>query len=198
MPYWQIPICIIGDFDEAIRYAEISLKVRRNASAYIALGKAYGTKGDYSRAAHSLKRALEMNPMAAEANFEIGKNLVRQERFEEARPYFLSEVKLWDIASRKAVPSRVYLSLLDMALGHSAVGWDTKAIELLRHTSIGLTFQIQGGSAVVTEVKAPSAAGRAGLKRGDRIIKVNGQTVERWDRERVFHSLYVEEGVPFI
>lgn len=190
--------CITGNLDEAIKYAEVSLKVQRNALAYVALGKAYRARGDYGKAIQSLKRALEIDPMAPEANFEIGKALAEQERFEEARPYFLKEVEVRGASSRKAVPSLICLSLVDLAIGDfsKAAVWATEAINLLRYSPIGFTFQLVGDSVIVTEVKSSSPAEKAGLKKGDKILKVNGQPIEGWGRDRVFQSFHVEEGEP--
>lgn len=190
--------CVVGRYDEAVKYAEASLKVGRNALAYLALGKAYAAKRDYGRAVQSLKKALEVDPMATHVHFEMGKIFVRQERFEEAKSCFLKEIRLSNVSSSQMALRLTYLSLVNLALGDldGAVDAATKAIAHLRLSRLGFTTQLLGGRPIVADVESLSAAEKAGLKTGDKILQVNGQRTEGWDHEKAFYSLSPEEGVP--
>jgi len=50
---------------------------------------------------------------------------------------------------------------------------------------IGMWYELRGGGVAVTRVLAESPAARAGLRRGDEVVKIQGEDVKTMDEDRV-------------
>ncbi|MCS7164319.1 MAG: tetratricopeptide repeat protein [Thermodesulfovibrio sp.] len=185
-----------GKFDEAIKYAEMSLKIQKNSTAYMALGRIYSAKGEKIKAIDNFKKALEINPKETTANFEIGVILAEQEKFREAQKAFLKEIERVGDKSIEAAPSLLFVSILDLDLGNYAgsLNSSTKVIELLQFSGIGARVEIAGKYPVIREVTESAPAQKAGLEVGDRILKINGQSTEGWDGNKIIQNLRGPEG----
>jgi len=92
------------------------------------------------------------------------------------------------IAISRVIP-RLVLSYYNMGRYDDALSAVNKAISLQVRPMVGVSVDIEGGFLVVDGLVEDGAAEKAGIKKGDKIVKVNGVSTKGWDLEKFLQSL---------
>ncbi|NPV82467.1 MAG: PDZ domain-containing protein [Candidatus Aminicenantes bacterium] len=198
-------------YDKAIEEAEASLKLeaeRGQYESYAILGRAQLGKRNYVEAIKALGQAAVLAEKECRESRELWDRFFRQEQqqpasdcrlfrvpYEQAIVYALLCLEEYDRAE-KGAEALVRVAASDpynyawQAFASAALGKFDKAAELADQSLAlfkrrGIGAGIAKGEIYpqVISVQAGTPAGRAGLKKGDRIIAVNGQDL-RFFREQ--------------
>jgi tetratricopeptide (TPR) repeat protein len=103
-PFSQDPV---AQAEEAVRLATVP---SQKAAAYVALGRAYFTKGEEDKAEAALKSAIDLDPANVDAHLELGQLRVFQHKVPEAEAEFRQAVRVApDSAAANATLAEVLL-----------------------------------------------------------------------------------------
>jgi Tfp pilus assembly protein PilF len=80
----------VAQAEEAVRLASVP---SQKAAAYVALGRAYFTKGEEDKAESALKSAIGLDPSNADAHLELGQLRIFQHKAPEAEAEFRQAVR---------------------------------------------------------------------------------------------------------
>lgn len=174
-------------YDEAITAAKMAIELKPNARAYNSLGRAYSEKGKYDVAIQSYRKGIEIAPDWAPLHKGIGYAHLLKKEFKEATQAFNKAVELEP--TNVIFISRLVLSYYNMGRYDDALSGVNKAISLQERPRAGLFFAFEEGLPVVVGLMAGGAAEKAGIKKGDKIVKVNGISTKGWDLEKFSQSL---------
>jgi tetratricopeptide (TPR) repeat protein len=89
-PAYSLPQDQVVQAEEAIRLAAAP---SQKAAAYVALGRAYFTKGEEDKAESALKAAIGLDPANADAHLELGQLRIFQHKVPEAEAEFRQAVR---------------------------------------------------------------------------------------------------------
>jgi tetratricopeptide (TPR) repeat protein len=81
----------VAQAEEAVRLAAVP---SQKAAAYVALGRAYFTKGEEDKAESALKSAIDLDPTNADAHLELGQLRIVQHKLPEAEAEFRQAVRV--------------------------------------------------------------------------------------------------------
>jgi len=81
----------VAQAEEAVRLAAVPSE---KAAAYVALGRAYFTKGEEDKAESALKSAIGLDPANADAHLELGQLRIIQHKVPEAEAEFRQAVRV--------------------------------------------------------------------------------------------------------
>lgn len=172
-------------YPEGIAAAKKAIESNPNdPGAYEVLGLIYMDKGDWREAERSFKKALEVDPKRTPAAFLLGRLYVKLGRYEEAAQVF------------SKLRARAFMGLPSLHLGRFAevVEYETQFIHESTAAGIGIGLKVDKEFLLVTEVEPSSPADRAGLKVGDRIVKIDGRSTKGWGLEEASKAIRGEEG----
>jgi tetratricopeptide (TPR) repeat protein len=180
-------------YDEAITAAKRSIELGVSShSGYDNLGYAYGKKREYGKALEAYKAAINIAPTIAHYPSEKGNLLSVMKEYAEAAKAYQKAVDLQ--------PSNTgYLTRL--AIAHCTAGQFDRAVEsaakiisLLTYSGIGVVLANELSYPAVKEVSPDGPAQKAGLKAGDKIIKIGRDSTKGWDLAKAHESLRGKPG----
>jgi 4-amino-4-deoxy-L-arabinose transferase-like glycosyltransferase/TolA-binding protein len=108
-----------GNYDQAIKYQELSIEHYANADAYNNLASCYKKKKDYDKALEYYAKADETNPKYSASRFNAGLVYFELEQYGKAIPKFREAINIYPNYSRakeKLAFSLVYTGQFDEAV----------------------------------------------------------------------------------
>jgi tetratricopeptide (TPR) repeat protein len=173
-----------GQYDDAITAAKQAVALQSTlASAHHYIGISYGKKKQYPDAIASLRRAIELAPKEAGNNFMwIGDLYFEQDLFAEAIPAYVkaSELAPENVYAAKGLAASYYF----MGRYDDAIPFATRAIEHSSVTGLGLNISEGGTFPWVAGTVENGPAARAGIKMGDTIVAIDGQSTRDWGMQK--------------
>ncbi|MCX8070154.1 MAG: tetratricopeptide repeat protein, partial [Thermodesulfovibrionales bacterium] len=187
-------------------------------SDYISLANLSRLTKNYAEAITFTKKALEMDPKSVASYALLGLIYKEQKKYKEAlnnfekarghRPkdlfYYQKLYELYleieDYNSAINVLNKALnispnntLLLTDLANAYLLDGRFKEAIEHTKNifstSGIGIMIDVVEKYPVVRKIVEPSPAHKAGLQVGDRILKINGQSIEGWEKNKIIRDL---------
>lgn len=175
-------------YDEAITAAKRAIELQpTNAGAYTNLGYAYSGKGQYDVAIESYKKGIKIDPNFVPLHNKLGYAHFLKKEFKEAAQAYNKAVEL----EPNNLGNILWLALSYYNMGRydDALSAVNKAISLQVRPMVGISFAIEGRFPVVHGLMAGGVAEKAGIKKGDKIVKVNGVSTKGWSLEKVVQSM---------
>ncbi len=175
-------------YDEAITAAKRAIELKSdNADAYNNLGSAYGMKKQYNEAMKALKKAIEIDPKKDMAYSWMGRFLIEQNAYNEAVETYKKGIEA--APSNPDLRESLATAYYRMGRYDDAIESANKAIELQTITGIGITIEVKRGYPVVKGVVNNGPAKKADIQAGDKIIEIDGKSIEGWNIEKVVQGL---------
>jgi tetratricopeptide (TPR) repeat protein len=187
----------LNQYNNAIKAGTRAIELDfSNDYAHFELAYAFFKTKQYKNAVKAYKKAIELNPENPTYYSRWGALLGNSgdtagavEQYEKAvslRPdngtYFLNLAASYYTQGR-------YNDALDAV---------DKTVPLMSFVGIGADLQIVENYPVVTTVFDPSPAKKAGIKTGDKIIKVDGKTIKGWKLNDVISNIKGQEGTSVV
>lgn len=173
-----------NQYDEAITAAKRSIELNPGAFAYTELGYAYEKKEKYTEAIRALKKALKLDPTYVKGYEHLGSCLEKTDKYDEAVQSYIDGIKNGGSLQQP-------LALLYYRLGRydEAIANATAAIDKQTFQGIGLIFNSNDDFPVATVIINNGPALKAGLKIGDRIVEIDGESTKGWRQEKIVEHL---------
>lgn len=168
-----------NQYNEAIVAAKRSIELKENAFAYNNLGYAYEEKEKYTEAIGAWKKALKLDSTSLESYGHLGYCLEKIEKYDEAVQSYTDGIKNGGSLQQPLASLYYRLGKYDEAIANATV-----AIEKETYQGIGLSNDIKDGFPIVTEVGKNGPAFKAGVKIGDRIVEIDGESTKGWSEEK--------------
>lgn len=174
----------LGQYDEAITAAKRAIELKPdNANVYNNLGAAYGMNKQYAEAIKALKKAIEIDPKLSNPYNWMGRFLMEQDAYNEAAEAYKKGIEA--APSNPNLREALAVAYYRMGRYDDAIESANKAIELQTITGIGITIDVKSGYSVVKGVMNNGPAKKADIQAGDKIIEIDGKSIEGWNIEKV-------------
>lgn len=170
--------------DEAITAAKRSIEIKPGAFAYTELGFAYEKKEKYAEAIFVFKKALALDPTYVKTYEHLGYCLEKRDKYTEAIQAYSDGIKNGGSLQQPLASLYYRLGYYDEAIVNA-----TKAIEKETIQGIGLQSEIKDGFPIVISVTKNAPALKAGVKIGDRIVEIDGESTKEWDMNKLVQRL---------
>ncbi len=181
----------LKQYDDALTAAKRSIEVKPTGFAYSTLATIYTDKKQYIDAIAAYKKAIELAPKNISHYFSLSNLYSAKEDYAGA---IAVNQKAQALAPENAyIPYAIASFYMYMGKYDEAIGSLNKSISLRTVTGVGLEIAVEENDPVVKNVKEGPAK-RAGVQAGDRIIRINGQSTDGWDINKVVQHLKGTEG----
>ncbi|MGC8814556.1 tetratricopeptide repeat protein [Dictyoglomus sp.] len=185
----------MGEYEKAIASAKKAIEVEpQNTFGYSALGLIQKKIGQKSEAIKSFKKVIELTPERPEPYHLIARIYLDGENYEAAIDILRKSLQL----NKDDFEALLLLSGAHLVTGnyHEVLDFSSRAIELNTIIDVGMGIKLSADKSYleVESIINSGPADRAGIKAGDKIIKIDGRSTEGWDVNKVVSSLRGEEG----
>ncbi|BAU23147.1 hypothetical protein THC_0756 [Caldimicrobium thiodismutans] len=182
------------NYTEAIAAAKRALELSPDESdAYAVLGLLYKEQGHYKEAENYFKKAIELDSKQRHS-YKLAELYLENENYKAAIEFLRKSLEL----KKDNFEVLLLLSIAYMNTGNygEALDFSNRAIELATVTGIGVRIKLSDDKSYpeVVSIVSSGPADRAGIKVGDKITKIGGQSIKGWDINRVMQALKGDEG----
>lgn len=167
-----------------------------NDSAHFELACAFFKTKQHKNAVMAYKKAIELDPENPNYYSRWGALLGNSRDYAGAAEQYEKAVSLEP--NNLKYRSGVYLAYYEQGRYDDALDAVDKTVPLMSFAGIGADLQIVEKYPVVTTVFDPSPAKKAGIKAGDKIIKVDGKTIKGWKLNDVISGIKGQEGTSVV
>jgi len=187
----------LNQYTDARKFGEFAIeRDNRNGYAHFQLAWAFFKIKYHELAVRHYERAIKYDPKDPTYYNGWGVLLIDSENYAGAVEQFKKAVSL-------KPNNRTYLSNLAGAFYRQgkydeALNTVDKTVLLMSFAGIGADLQIVEIYPVVTTVDDPSPAKKAGIKAGDKIIKIDGKTIKGWKLNDVISDIKGQEGTSVV
>ncbi|HHW20393.1 tetratricopeptide repeat protein [Thermodesulfovibrio thiophilus] len=195
---WRVVLALANlsrlskDYNLAISAARNAIKLQNSFEAYFVLGLTYEEMKQYHEAINNFKKTIELRPQILSAYQHLSEIYLLQENY-------IQNVNLWGKAI--TVFSNNWHPYFQLAIAYAHTGKykdaitnANKAIELSTITGIGISIAIENDFPVVKKIVESGPAKKAGIEVGDKIVKINGQSIKGWDINKIVQNIRGAEG----
>jgi tetratricopeptide (TPR) repeat protein len=185
-------------YDETIAACKRALELKGDhATAFNYLGAAYGKKKQYPESMNALQRAIELNPKDPNNYSLMGYFYIEYDAYAEAITVYKKAIAL-----APDVPD-LYdgLSLANYYSGRydDAIASANTAIDLTTIPGgIGISISVKDGLPFVSNVMSVGPGKMAGIKTGDKITEIDGNSTKGWDVKRVVQDIKGTAGTQIV
>lgn len=169
-------------YDESITAAKQAISIQpTHATAHNIAGASYEEKGAVQEAMAFFRKAAELAPKEPENYIRLGNLLLREKRPTEALSAYSKAV---EVAPENALAlNGVGVTYYLMGRYDEAIPYVSRAIEASTTNGIGINVSGGGTFPMIAGVVDGLPAAKAGLKKGDAVIAVNGQSTRDWGND---------------
>jgi tetratricopeptide (TPR) repeat protein len=186
-----------GDTDEALTAAKKALEIKPNWEAQQVMGDVFYARRQYAEAIDAYRSALASEPKRQSLYRSLGLAQFAAGDYEAALATFTKE--------NEVVPGDLegffQIGVIEARLGRydKALATFDSAVQRMTGVNLGIPWNNYDGFWSVDRLVPgdPGVVGpakEAGLKAGDRILKVNGQPTRGWEGKKFYEAVAGEEG----
>ena len=188
---------MVGQYDKAIAATKRAVEMQpQDAESYDNLGYVYGKKKQYDKAFKAFRKSIEINPQNHAACSNYGQFLAEKRDYAEATEQYKKAVSLQP--NNRAYLSRLSSAYYRQGKYDEALDATNKAIFPMSLVGIGSQIHIVEDYPVVYSVFESGPAEGAGIKAGDKIIKIDGKSTKGWKIEEIVSNLRGQEGAQVV
>ena len=185
----------VDQHDDALAAAKRGIELEPDWFADMALGEVYAARKQFDEAIAAFRKAIENSPERWDIHMKLGQAFLAKNDYDGAVGAY---TKAAELAPND--PSLPYgLGTIHARAGKfdEAIASLDKAIGLVTPVRIGVYIVIEKDQPVLREpIEGP--AKEAGLKAGDRLVKIDGQSTKGWDINKTSQSLRGEENTQVV
>ncbi|MBW2632250.1 MAG: tetratricopeptide repeat protein [Deltaproteobacteria bacterium] len=187
----------LNQYNNAIKAGKRAIELDfSNDYAHFELAYAFFKTKQYKNAVKAYKKAIELDPKVPNYYSRWGALLGNSGDYAGAAEQYEKAVSLEP--NNLKYRSGVYLAYYEQGRYNDALDAVDKTVPLMSFAGIGADLQIEENYPVVTTVFDPSPAKKAGIKAGDKIIKVDGKTIKGWKLNDVISDIKGQEGTSVV
>ena len=187
----------LNQYNNAIKAGTRAIELDfSNDYAHFELAYAFFKTKQYKNAVKAYKKAIELDPKVPNYYSRWGALLGNSGDYAGAAEQYEKAVSLEP--NNLKYRSGVYLAYYEQGRYDDALDVVDKTVPLMIFAGIGADLQIVENYPVVTTVFDPSPAKKAGIKAGDKIIKVDGKTIKGWKLNDVISDIKGQEGTSVV
>ena len=187
----------LNQYNNAIKTGTRGIEVNfNNDRAHFELAYAFFKTKQYKNAVKAYKKAIELNPGNPTHYNRWGDLLVDRGDYAGAAEQYEKAVSLNPYNLKYL--SDLYIACYWQGRYDNALDAADKTVLLLSFAEMGVDLQIVENYPVVTSVSDPSPVKKAGIKAGDKIIKVDGKTIKGWKLNDVISDIKGQEGTSVV
>jgi len=188
---------MIGQYDKAITATKRAIEMNpQDPYSYDNLGYVYGKKKQYDKAFKAFRKSIEINPQNHATCSNYGQFLAEKRDYAEATEQYKKAVSLQP--NNRAYLSRLSSAYYRQGKYDEALDATNKAIFPMSLVGIGSQIHIVEDYPVVYSVFESGPAEGAGIKAGDKIIKIDGKSTKGWKIEEIVSNLRGQEGAQVV
>jgi len=185
----------VDQHDDALAAAKRGIELEPDWYAYMVLGELHTARKQFDEAIAAFRKAIENSPESWDLHAVLGQAFLAKNDYDGAVGAY---TKAAELAPND--PSLPYgLGTIHARAGKfdEAIAALDKAIGLVTPVRIGVYIVIEKDQPVLREpIEGP--AKEAGLKAGDRLVKIDGQSTKGWDINKTSQSLRGEENTQVV
>lgn len=166
-------------YDEAIAAVNRAIEINPSDFPYSVLRSIYEKQGKLEQAVVAGEKAIELNPKVINHYFNLSNIYSRLEDY-HSNIAILKKAQEVD-PNDFNIPLAIGDEYSEMGKYNDAIASLNKAIELATITGIGIS--ITENYPVVKNVIESGPAKRGGIEVGDKIVKINDQSIKDWDNK---------------
>lgn len=183
---------VTKNYEEGIAAARRAIDLHpKTDAAHAILGLIYKEQKKYSDADIYLKKEQELNPNWLLAYWKLAELYWETENYESA--IMTLEKAIEKNPNNKQTQILLSQTLLFAGKFEKAIAAANKAIVISTITGIGAAINTVGEYTLVKEIWENGPAKKAGLEVGDRIIKIDGQSIIGWNNDQILQKIKGEE-----
>jgi tetratricopeptide (TPR) repeat protein len=192
----------VDQHDDALAAAKRGIELEPGWYADMVLGELHMARKQFDEAIAAFRKAIENNPERWDIHMKLGQALSAKHDYDGAAEAY---TKAAELAPND--PGLLYwLGIIHSQAGKpdEAIAALDKAIGMVTFVGIGVQIRIENGQPVLQgQVEGESGlmegpAKEAGLKAGDRLVKIDGQSTKGWDIKKTSQSLRGEENTQVV
>lgn len=186
----------LGQNDEGIAAVKRSIEIKPNDFAYGVLASIHANKKQYGEAVAARKKAIELNPKSAGLYFHLAETYREGNHYAEAAQSYKKGLTIAPNDINGLFP----LATAYMAMGQfqEAINTLDQVLSLMTITGVGMQIAQEEGYPVVQAVMESGPAQKAGVRAGDRIIRIDGKPMEGLSIEKVSERIRGAVGTPVV
>ncbi len=180
-------------YEDAITASKRAIELNQNdMNAYFNMGSSYEKKYEYSTAIDMYQKAISIKPSFTNASLSLAELYLKIENVDEAI-HILQRANKIDSKNTKVLEalSRIYYGISNFDEAQSAI---SKAIDLETHIGAGLTYELIDSKFYIINLTPNAPAIEAGLKMGDEILEIDGQSVNGFKLQDVANKILGKKG----
>ena len=182
----------LKQYDEAITVLKRALELKPDdAVAYNNLGHAYGGKKQYDEAFKAFRKSMVLDPHDAVVPTNYGYFLMEKGDYAGTEKQYKRAVSLQP--DNAGYLSNLADAYYKQGKYNDALATINKATVMSTITGVGTSIQVLKNYPVVASVNKAGSAEKAGIKVGDKIIRINGKPAKGWKLADVVSSLKGQE-----
>ena len=187
----------LNQYNNAIKAGTRAIELDfSNDYAHFELAYAFFKTKQYKNAVKAYKKAIELDPENPDYYSRWGALLGNSGDYAGAAEQYKKAVSLEP--NNLKYRSGVYLAYYEQGRYDDALDAVDKIVPLMSFAGIGADLQIVENYPVVTTAFDLSPAKKAGIKAGDKIIKVDGKTIKGWKLNDVISDIKGQEGTSVV
>jgi len=182
-------------FDKAIAAINRAIQIKPSFFPYAMLGNVYEEQGKLKEAIDAWKKAIEFEPKKIDPYSSLFNLYMKLEDYANSIAILQKAQGL--APDNYNIPYFIGDAYARLGRFDEAISSLSKAISLSTFTGIGMQFAIAENFPVVKGLMEGPAK-KAGIEKGDRIIKINGQSTKGWDSKKVSQAMKGAEGTQVV
>ena len=185
----------VDQHDDALAAAKRGIELEPGWYAYMVLGEVYAARKQFDEAIAAFRKAIENNPKGWDIQVKLGQAFSAKNDYDGAVGAYTEAAEL--APNDPSLPYRLGTIHARAGKFDEAIASLDKAIGMVTFVGIGIGTRIENGQLVLQRL-FEGPAKEAGLKAGDKLIMIDGQSTKGWDINKTSQSLRGEENTQVV
>jgi tetratricopeptide (TPR) repeat protein len=180
----------VDQHDDALAAAKRGIELEPDWYAYIVLGELHTARKQFDAAVAAFRKAIENNPERLDNHVKLGQAFLAKNDYDGAVGAYTKAAEL--APNDSSLPYGLGIIYSRAGKFDEAIASLDKAVGMVTFAGIGIETGVENGQLVLQRL-LEGPAKEAGLKAGDRLVKIDGQSTKGWDIQKTSQSLRGEE-----
>lgn len=181
----------LKQYADAVAAAKRSIEIKPSDFAYGVLASIHARQKQYEEAMAAYRKAIELNPKNISHYHHLSNLYSEKEDFSGA--IAVNQQAQAAAPENADIPYTISTFYMYMGKYDEAIGSLNRSISLRTMIGVGFELAVEENYPVVKNIREGPAK-RAGVMAYDRIIRINGQSTEGWDIDKIVRNIRGAEG----